>query len=678
MPNRFEILNSIESIFLKIQDKITKINPGSVLRSIFYSVSTEIESLYQELSELKENSYIATARGEYLDNLIYGISGLRREQGKRAIGYVVLQTADFVFDSIESIDNFRFVFPYLNIEENRLTVYPNTPILSISGSTGTNNDYVLLPPLSLYPYNEEDFVFVEGEQPISKLYKGYIKRELLKTGKPIKYLILPIISVDVGENKNLRASTINDFISFGGSRLFVTNDVSTVADLSVAWVVDIDYAVSIDPDNNMLSLGENAFVRGGTDRESDEEYRRRFILYINSLSKGTRDSIILGIRPYIPEGDFIVTESQIPGVINIFINSANIYNDAVSRSIEFALEQFKPAGTVVNIFRAKPFYFNVLFDLESDKSLDTSALEVLKNNLYQQIRNRVSKINLDKIDKNEVSSVIVQNISSENYYRGIDNFYLGISLTEEVYLKYQTTMSLVSELLLLGNDYQEVFIDGQRVLVPNNLRSYAQYINLLKNGEFYLFVLEKTSSGSMVGSYLQSPNDPPMYPRFPLKELIPLVKEGAFDNLYTGDPSESDRLSELVDQVKTKCQNVSDELCLRRISRESYSSYSPFVWGIKLKDIKLVSPTLYNYYFHKFMTVPFKTQNDVEICDDLGITLESICYEEKIRWYLMNDLQYIKGRYEDSIYLSDFVVPTLYINPFDEEFVYKYGIGIRL
>jgi hypothetical protein len=78
------------------------------------------------------------------------------------------------------------------------------------------------------------------------------------------------------------------------------------------------------------------------------------------------------------------------------------------------------------------------------------------------------------------------------------------------------------------------------------------------------------------------------------------------------------------------------------------------------------------------MTIPFKTQNDVEICDDLGITLESICYEEKIRWYLMNDLQYIKGRDEDSIYLSDFVVPTLYINPFDEEFVYKYGIGIRL
>jgi hypothetical protein len=66
----------------------------------------------------------------------------------------------------------------------------------------------------------------------------------------------------------------------------------------------------------------------------------------------------------------------------------------------------------------------------------------------------------------------------------------------------------------------------------------------------------------MVGSYLQSPNDPPMYPRFPLKELIPLVKEGAFDNLYTGDPSEADRLSELVDQVKTKCQNVSDEFVL--------------------------------------------------------------------------------------------------------------------
>lgn len=104
MRSRFEILQALENIFLRVQDKITKINPGSVLRSLFYSVSVELENAYTELDELKKNSFIATASGEYLDNLIYGFSGLRRKIGKRSMGYVFLKTVGFSFDSIESID----------------------------------------------------------------------------------------------------------------------------------------------------------------------------------------------------------------------------------------------------------------------------------------------------------------------------------------------------------------------------------------------------------------------------------------------------------------------------------------------------------------------------------------------------------------------------------------------
>jgi hypothetical protein len=654
MRSRFEILQALENIFLRVQDKITKINPGSVLKSLFYSVSVELENAYEELDDLKKNSFIATASGEYLDNLIYGFSGLKRKIGKRSMGYVFLKTVGFSFDSIESIDRSRFIFPFWDPENDTLIVYPNTPSIDVLNDRGDLTSYYILPPLRFLPFTEDMFVEVDGEQNISRMYKNFLKTIFLKTNKPITLLILPIISSDYGQDKNLLPSRINENIVFFGRKFLVKNDITTQVDTRNTTFADFDGSSKLSDDGLMVTIGENAFITGGQDRETDEEYRARFVNYINSLPRGTLDSLDFALKTFLSENEYTISGSEYPGIVNVYINSEKILNDAITSPLEQVLENYKPVGTVVNILRAKPIYFNVLFDAISSKELDVTLTENLKNEVYRKIKSE-EKIQSEGIDVFKISSKILEAVSDIKEFSSVNNVYIGLTLTQQLFDKYK---GKINEAL-------------QNNLSSSPAADYSSYIQKLINGDINLFVLEYDTTTGIKGSFRT-----PGYPKYPLKEVVKMIKSGLFDGLYTSGSGDYLRLSGLIQSIKNTCKDISDDICLRSVARQNYSG-QPFTWTIKLKDIKLTNKVIYNYYYTKFLTIPIESSNDDEVCDDLGISSVN-CYEEKIKMFILNDVQYERYRDIDFLRTGTYSVPKIYIDPFDDIFNVKYAIGVRI
>jgi hypothetical protein len=650
MRSRFEILQALETIFLRVQDKITKINPGSVLRSLFYSVSVELENAYTELDDLKKNSFIATASGEYLDNLIYGFSGLKRKVGKRSMGYAFLKTVGFSFDSVESIDRARFVFPFWDPENDTLIVYPNTPSIDVMNDRGDVSSYYILPPLRFLPFTEDMFFEVDGEQNISRMYKNFLKTVFLRTSKPIALLILPIISSDYGQDKNLLPSRINENVVFFGRKFLVKNDITIQIDTNNTMFADFDGASKLSDDGLMLTIGENAFITGGQDRETDEEYRTRFVNYINSLPRGTLDSLDFALKTFLSENEYAISSSEYPGIVNVYINSEKILNDAIASPLEQVLENYKPVGTIINILRVKPIYFNVLFDVISSKEFDITLTENLKSEVYRKIKSE-EKIQSEGIDVFKISSKILEAALDIKEFSSVNNVYIGLTLTQQLFDKYKNTINEA-----LQN-------------MSSSVTDYSSYIQKLINGDINLFVLIYDDNG-IRGSFRT-----PGYPKYPLREVVKMIKAGLFDELYTSGSADDLRLGGLVQSIKNTCKDISDDMCLRSIARQNYSG-PDFIWSIKLKDIKLVNKVIYNYYYTKFLTIPIESSNDDEICDDLGVS--GRCYEEKIKNFILNDVQYERYRDIDILRTEVYSVPKIYIDPFDDVFNVKYAIGIRV
>jgi hypothetical protein len=651
MRSRFEILQALETIFLKVQDKITKINPGSVLRSLFYSVSVELEDAYKELDDLKKNSFIATASGEYLDNLIYGFSGLKRKVGKRSIGYVFLKTVGFSFDSIDSIERSRFIFPYWEPTSDTLIVYPNTPSIEVMNDRGDLTSYYILPPLRFMPFTEDMFIEINGEQNVSRMYKNFLKSEFLKTNKPITLLILPIISADYGLDKNLLPSRINENVVFYGRKFLAKNDISIQADLGATIVADYDGVSMMSNDMRLISIGENAFISGGQNQETDEEYRAKFVDYINSLPKGTLSSLDFAIKTFLPENEYIISSSEYPGIVNVYINSGKIINNAITFPLENILKDYKPVGTIVNILTVKPIYFNVLFDVLTSKEIDINIAENLKTEIFKKLKSE-ERIQSGGIDVFKISSKILEISSGIAGVNSIGNVYIGLTLTQQLFDKYKNTINMA-----LQN-------------IANSSDSYSAYIQQLLDGNVSLFVLEYDANTGLRGSFISN-----AYPKYPLKEVVKMIKSGFFDGLYQLGTNDDIRLRSLVQKVKEFCRNISDDMCLRSIARQNYSGDS-FRWEVKLKDLKLTNKVIYNYYYIKFLTLPIESSNDEEICDDLGIS-SSNCYEEKIKIFMLNDVQYERYRDIDFLQTGTYSTPKIYVDPFDDVFNVKYTIGIR-
>ena len=197
MKNLNEIRRNIVSFYSSIQERVTDFSIGSVAGSIIYSFSASLESIYNELNEVRRQAYVSTATGKYLDRLINGTFQLQRLEPTRAVGYVVI----YGTSPLVNPENVELRYASYDYETGEFLggVQSSTKFIgfNVQGEEGIvfslinpRNTEVLLP--SVDPTSNERLIYLD---------------------RPVQFLILPVASVTRGRKANVREGGIYSFPS---------------------------------------------------------------------------------------------------------------------------------------------------------------------------------------------------------------------------------------------------------------------------------------------------------------------------------------------------------------------------------------------------------------------------------------------------------------------------------
>lgn len=656
MRTREEILKNLEDIFLKVQNKIRQLKPGSIIRSIFYSVASEAENIFEEIDEIKRNSYIHTASGEYLDNLIYGFSRLERRRGTNAIGYVTLRPIDIELNNEDIINSLSLRFAKYDYKNKVLLFGDSASFFEVSTINGTNK-YVLLPPfsLSISYFDDSYYEVINGKQQISEIFKQRLIFEFNKNfRKKIAYIVLPVVSYDFGADKNLQTNSLNEVLN-AKNTFFVENNYDYSIDSTTQTVIDIDGVCSLQ--GNMFILGEFSFISGGQDEEDDESYRNRFYSYLSSLTSSSKEALENKIKEIFTDATVKITPLSVPGFVDVYVDTLYLQNPIFSYLISQSLEDVKPVGTVLNVKIPKIVYANILLDLKNARDLEQDIIS-----LRQKLNNLVSSLNTS--EHLAYGPVLSTSYETNNT---VTNVFIGYSLDSFTFNKYSRYYKT-----FICNNYS-----GQNLpdfCSNNNLPSFENYLEILNNGEINLFVYNPFSGYKSFVSRTEIQNNnfhTFQAPQYPLKEIVSAIKKNIF-SLPDQD---------LNNAIKAHCSNITDELCLRYISTRGLLPNTK-IFNISLQDIEAFSKIYANYYKIKLFTVPPASSNDIELC--LGNTNNyDFCsineYDYKLVFYLHNDIVYFPYTELDSVKAESFEKIRLGSSSIlNKDMLLKYNVGVRL
>lgn len=186
-----EIKRNIVSFYSTIQSKITDFSIGSVTSGIFYSFSAALESAYEELEEVRQQAYIATATGEYLDKLIEGTFQLPRSQDTRSVGYVVI-FGEAPLINFNDIDLRYAEFDYDSGE--------------FLGGSQSSTKFVG------YNVQGDEGIVFSLIQPRNTAVIDTDNR-LITLDRSVQFLLLPVASMIRGDKANVREGSIYSFPS---------------------------------------------------------------------------------------------------------------------------------------------------------------------------------------------------------------------------------------------------------------------------------------------------------------------------------------------------------------------------------------------------------------------------------------------------------------------------------
>lgn len=191
MKTLSEIRRNLVSFYSTIQDKVTDFSVGSVVSGLFYSFSASLESAYREIEAVKQQAYVATATGTYLDRLIDGTFQLKRRGATRSVGYLVVYGES----------------PVSNFSDIKLR-YANYDYESGEFITGVNESTKFI---GFNTQGEEGVVY-SLIQPRNQAVLDFNQR-LITLDRSVQFLILPVASVNKGSDVNVKEGGIYSFPS---------------------------------------------------------------------------------------------------------------------------------------------------------------------------------------------------------------------------------------------------------------------------------------------------------------------------------------------------------------------------------------------------------------------------------------------------------------------------------
>lgn len=577
MRTRFNVFSSLEASFLAVQRKIRKLRQGSVIRSLLYAISTEFERIYNEIDVTKENLYVDTARGANLDALIEGFFQLKRKPATRAVGYVVLELTKSL--TVEDLDTLAFSFSYFDQSDGTLdTNFRNTVKLTHQDQDRVMH-YFICQPLSFdVDYNHFILNPLTNEQPIMSAYREYLQQYIAATGKPIKRLILPVVAEDLGKLRNLQSEELESIVNIGVPA--IVQNLYYVKDETHRTTADVDHVLThpsgaVDDSNvtqGIKVLGDFSYIYGGEDHETDDMYRKRFYLYLDSFSRGTLASLEFAVKTFIANVKVKAIESGVAGYVTVFVDSPQVMSKNLLSKVNEIVKGYRSAGVLVNLRPTKVEYINILTDLDT-KSLD-SATERARDVLSSFVDNKDLEETLTYTDIHE--TLDIQEI------RKTDNVYYGYFLTPEL-------MRFVKG--SIDSAYSHV-IDNYN---PEEI-SYIDLLNTVVDGDIKLFELGNEEL------------------RYPLVQLVRAIK-----STEPGVVQDSPELQRIVNVIHDYCGDTNRaSVCLESLHDRLSTEEEEEEFIIRIKHVEnLVGKWYSNYFKIKFMTIPPIMGKNFEISDEL-------------------------------------------------------------
>lgn len=192
-----EIKQGIVNFYTKVQDKITDLGPVSIIGGIFYGVSVELESIYNELQEVEKQSFVATAEGQYLDRHIEGTYNLQRNDETRSYGYVVVYSNSRIQDP----DSLTLKCAYEDANGNLVDVDIAEKFVTSGNETESGKVFALVKP------QNEQYSKIITDSSGRKYYTVNLK------GKYAQFFLLPVVSLTEGSANNVKEGSITIYPS---------------------------------------------------------------------------------------------------------------------------------------------------------------------------------------------------------------------------------------------------------------------------------------------------------------------------------------------------------------------------------------------------------------------------------------------------------------------------------
>jgi uncharacterized phage protein gp47/JayE len=371
--------SDLRHYFSSIQKRITDFNIGSVIRDFFYSIATSIGSIYLIISNVYNAMFVSTAAGDDLDKLGTNYTLLRRTSSQ-AEGEVTFYrtsppTSDIIIpqstivrtistNTIQSVE-FQTVSDVVLVKEvtaEQITYYRtyseynlgSRKVFEIKEVTGTysgNEGYTFEPEIDyVLDTSDESQAVIEwkNKKPddLSIFYVTYVPMSV----------DAQITAVVPGQSGNVIIGAITVMTARIAGIEFVSNYTSTA---------------------------------GGSDAESDIDFRNRITMFLSSLSKGVENSIMSAalsvpgvvnckvVQPnppngfltiYIDDGSGTATTTMIRNVKDKIDGTIN----GVSNS---SVDSFRAIGVGVNVIAPSIKEIFVNFQVLASVGYETDTLQ---------------------------------------------------------------------------------------------------------------------------------------------------------------------------------------------------------------------------------------------------------------------------------------------------------------
>ena len=177
-----------------------------------------------------------------------------------------------------------------------------------------------------------------------------------------------------------------EYLSFQTTQDAMLSEGQTYVDVPAESVdVGVKYNVSSDKIiiletkvNGIVSVTNPAAFSGGTDNETDADYRARIPLYLEALKRATADSLKSAALSVSGVADVIVEDGATPGTVTITVVGVTGPVDAGTLAdVEAAIEDYKGAGIIPTVQSAVTVSVSVTFDLYVLSGYDTATVKSL-------------------------------------------------------------------------------------------------------------------------------------------------------------------------------------------------------------------------------------------------------------------------------------------------------------